>query len=405
MNPLGELANRTWLCLEDLLEDFDDSDQERQVFIEDTRLFFEERLSIYEQRRNELENHLKKLSEQMYQLFDELKIPRITFDNQQIKLREKRKLINDKIDQLKNLIFERDKELIQLRQLIINKIKFIGNIQINTDEVRISSIKQILFFYFKILSIIQANTILSDLKNQLNKFKKDIQTLFDQIHSISPDISSNYQILVNSLISLNEENELSWLNNHHPLTVSSLHSQLLTEYEKLREIILIEVLRLRNELQQKEPLPPYDLQQELIDLRLRKRYLTLLSRYPHKLTSRSSLEEIRQTYEQLTASLCAQARDKLKRLWDQLDVPNDQRFIPKTKDNQDDYLAMDDEINRLEIYVESIRPILIKIQKREWYKREMVEFEKRAANPARLRGSSTQLLREERFRIEFLFFD
>jgi len=59
---------------------------------------------------------------------------------------------------------------------------------------------------------------------------------------------------------------------------------------------------------------------------------------------------------------------------------------------------MNDEIIRLEIYVESIRPILIKIQKREWYKREMVEFEKLAANPARLRGSSTQLLREERFR-------
>jgi hypothetical protein len=33
----------------------------------------------------------------------------------------------------------------------------------------------------------------------------------------------------------------------------------------------------------------------------------------------------------------------------------------------------------------------------------MVEFEKLAANPARLRGSSTQLLREERFRIKFYF--
>ena len=70
-----------------------------------------------------------------------------------------------------------------------------------------------------------------------------------------------------------------------------------------------------------------------------------------------------------------------------------------------DYLAMNDEIHRLETYVESIRPILVKIQKREWYKREMVEFEKRAGNPARLRGSSTQLLREERFRMNlFLSF-
>ena len=80
-----------------------------------------------------------------------------------------------------------------------------------------------------------------------------------------------------------------------------------------------------------------------------------------------------------------------------MDVPQDQRLIPQTKENQDDYLAMIDEIQRLEAYVESIRSILVKIQKREWFKREMVEFEKRAANPARLKGSSTQLLREEKF--------
>jgi hypothetical protein len=94
----------------------------------------------------------------------------------------------------------------------------------------------------------------------------------------------------------------------------------------------------------------------------------------------------------------------LKHLWDQLDVPNNQRLISKTNDNEADYLAMNDEITRLEIYVESIRPVLIKIQKREWYKREMVEFEKHAANPARLRGSSRQLIREERFRIKFNFY-
>ena len=136
MNPLSELSNRTWLRLEDFLQDFDESDRERQEFIEDTRLFFEQRLSIYEKRRHQLENDLKILSEQMYQLFDELQMPRITFDdNQKLSLKEKRKLINQKIEQLKNLIFERDKELIQLRQLISQKNKFIGNSQINTDEV------------------------------------------------------------------------------------------------------------------------------------------------------------------------------------------------------------------------------------------------------------------------------
>ncbi len=238
----------------------------------------------------------------------------------------------------------------------------------------------------------------------MNKLKEDIRILLDQIHSLNPDIAFKHQTLVNSFLLITNETESSWITNHHPLTGKSLHSQLIVDYEQLRELILAEVLRLRAELDQKEPRPPYDLQQELIDLRLRKRYLSLLTNYPHKLTSRSSLNEIRQTYEKLTASLRAKAREKINRLWDQLDVPNDQRIIPKTKDNEIDYLAMDDEINRLEIYVESIRPLLIKIQKREWFKKEMVEFEKHAGDPARLRGSSTQLLREEKFRIKILVY-
>lgn len=255
----------------------------------------------------------------------------------------------------------------------------------------------------KITSTNQANSILSDLTNQLNKLKQNIRILLDQIYSLNPDIVSNHLTLAKSFLTVNDENETLWITNHHPSIGHSLHSHLITEYERLREILLAEVIRLRTELDQHEPSSPYDLQQELADLRLRKRYLSLLSSFPHKLTSRSTLNEIRQTYEQLTASLRAKARDKLKRLWDQLDVPDDQRIIPKTKDNDDDYLAMNDEINRLETYVESIRPVLTKIQKREWYKKEMVEFEKHAADPARLRGSSTQLLKEERFRILYYF--
>jgi len=137
MHLLGELANRTWLRLEDLLNNLDlDIEKERQVFVDDTRQFLEQRLAIYEQQRNQLENHVKKLSEQMYQLYDELQLPPMIFDNNQMTLINKRKLINEKIDQLKNMIFERDKELIQLRQLINIKVKLIGNIIINTDQVR-----------------------------------------------------------------------------------------------------------------------------------------------------------------------------------------------------------------------------------------------------------------------------
>ena len=241
--------------------------------------------------------------------------------------------------------------------------------------------------------------MLSDLINQLNKLKQDIRTLLNNIHTLNSNIALKHQTLVNSFLSIDDENESSWLTNHDPLTGNSLHSNLVIEYEQLRAVLLAEIIRLRAELDQNEPPPPHDLQQELSDLRLRKRYLSLLSNLPHKLTSRSSLDEIRRTYEHLTASLRAQAREKLKRLWDQLDVPNDQRIIPKTNTNEEDYLAMNDEIQRLETYVESIRPLLTKIQKREWYKREMVEFEKHAGDPARLRGSSTQLLKEERFRI------
>ncbi|CAF0973615.1 unnamed protein product [Adineta steineri] len=384
MHLLGELAHTTWLRLEDLLNNLDiDSDKERQAFINDTRLFFEQRLSIYEQQRIELENDIKILSEQMYQLFDELNLPHITFDTNQITLIEKRKFINDKIDELKHLIFERDKELILLRQLIDSKMKLIGNTHINTDQI---------------LSTTQASSILSDLTNELNKLKQEISILLDKIHSLNPDLISKYLPIAQLFLSITDDNESVWITNHHPLTGHLLHSHLNTEYENLREILLAEIISLRTELDQPEPSSPYDLQQELIDLRLRKRYLSLLTNFPHKLTSHSTLDEIRQTYDRLTASLRAQARNKLKNLWDQLDVPDEQRIIPKTKDNEEDYLAMNDEINRLETYVESIRPLLTKIQKREWYKKEMVEFEKHAGDPARLRGSSTQLLKEERFR-------
>ena len=139
MNPLSELANTTWLRLEDLLKDLDNSENERQTFVDDSRQFFEQRLSIYVQQRNELENHIKKLSEQMDQLSDELQIPRIIYDNIQMNLIEKRKFINENIDHLKNMIFQRDKELILLRQFIQIKANLIGNILINTDEVRIFS--------------------------------------------------------------------------------------------------------------------------------------------------------------------------------------------------------------------------------------------------------------------------
>ena len=223
----------------------------------------------------------------------------------------------------------------------------------------------------------------------MNDVKNQLQKLYQQLAALDDDIAKKHLSIVDSFRSINDDNQLSWLTTHHPLTGQALVSRLQTEYDQLHRTILDEVVLLRREMDQKEPPPPHDLKQELSDLRLRQRYLTLLKGFPHKLNARSTLDEIRQTYDHLTASLRAQAREKLKRLWDQLDVPADQRKIPQTKNNDDDYLAINDEITRLELYVESIRPILTKIQKREWYKKEMVEFERRAGDPARLRGSST----------------
>ncbi|CAF3356101.1 unnamed protein product [Rotaria socialis] len=385
MHLLGELADATWLRLEDLLKDLDEPDKERQAFIDDTRQFFEQRLSTYRDKRKELENSIEKLNEQMYQLFDKLQLPRTKYDNNQMTLIEKRKTINEKIDELTNMVLERDRKLIQLRQIVYIKAKLTENMHINIDEISSTN---------------EAYSILSDLTSKLKKLKGDIQVLLDKIYSLNPDITLNNSTAAKSFLSLNDENELSWLNDNNPLTGRSLYTELLHDYEHLQEKLLTEVVHLRTELGQKEPLLSCDLKEELVNLRLRKRYLSLLSNFPHNLTPNSSLDEIRQTYEQLTASSRAQAREKLKRLWDQLDVPNDQRITPKTADNEDDYLSMNDEIHRLETYVESIRPLLTKIQKREWYKREMIEFEKHAADPARLRGSSTQLLKEERFRKE-----
>jgi SMC interacting uncharacterized protein involved in chromosome segregation len=136
MHLLGELAHKTWLRLEILLNDLDENDKERQAFVDDTRLFFEERLSTYEQRRNQLENRLKTLLEQIYELCDELQQPRTLADHSQMALGERERYFLGHIEQLKAMIFERDKELIQLRQHIQNKATFIGKIQIKTEQVR-----------------------------------------------------------------------------------------------------------------------------------------------------------------------------------------------------------------------------------------------------------------------------
>ena len=384
MHLLGELADQTWSRLEALLVNFDDSDQQRRAFLDDTRQFFQQRLTIYEQRRIQLEKQTELLLDEVHRLCDELQLPRTTIEiPSALTWKDKDKYLREQIEQLKVRLFERDKELIQLRESIRIRSQVIGLDPPDTEQI---------------LSTNKAHAFLSDLTQQLKKLQINLENLLSSIRSLNPNIAEKHWPLIQSFISINDANQSAWFTAHQPSTGRSLQSRLQTEYDQLHQVLLTEVIRLRQELGQKEPSPPYDLQQELADLRLRQRYLALLASFPHQLTARSTLDEIRRTYEELTASMRAKAREKLKSLWDQLDVPEKQRIFPKTSTNEDDYLTINDEIIRLEIYVESIRPLLVKIQKREWYKREMVEFEKRAGDPARLRGSSTQLLKEERFR-------
>lgn len=155
MNLLGELVNATWLRLEDLLKDLDEPDEERQVFIDDTRQFFEQRLSIYVKKRLELETSIKELEEKMYQLFDKLELPRVKYSDREMTLIEKQKSINDKINELNSMVIENDKKLAHLRQSIIIKAKLIGNNYHNVDEVRklflfIDSVFIVFLFHFVI---------------------------------------------------------------------------------------------------------------------------------------------------------------------------------------------------------------------------------------------------------------
>eukprot|EP01111_Echinosteliopsis_oligospora_P009857 TRINITY_DN2969_c0_g1_i1.p1 TRINITY_DN2969_c0_g1~~TRINITY_DN2969_c0_g1_i1.p1 ORF type:complete len:292 (+),score=115.99 TRINITY_DN2969_c0_g1_i1:244-1119(+) len=103
--------------------------------------------------------------------------------------------------------------------------------------------------------------------------------------------------------------------------------------------------------------------------------------------------------------LINKVKPKLEKLWDELKTSPEDRmlFYDAAEGNseeftEDVYKQIVKEIDRLEKYLESIRPILKMITRREWIKDEMLTFEKSASDPNRLFGSSTQLNKEEQFR-------
>lgn len=137
MNLLTQLAEQTWLRLDELLLDLDYTGNERQLFVDETKVFFEERLLIYEKQRNQLEETSKTLRDELNRLADELGLDRSQFNTQpNSSIKQKQEFLRKEIDRLKILLNERNKELVQLRQIIGLKVKIIGNVAANPDEVR-----------------------------------------------------------------------------------------------------------------------------------------------------------------------------------------------------------------------------------------------------------------------------
>ena len=135
-NTLVELAEQTWLRLEKLLLDLDENDQERQSFVNDTRIFFEQRLSVYESRKIELEKRTNDFLDEIHRLRDQLRLPKDPIEiDETLSIREKQNYLEEQIQNLRKLLDERDKELIQLRHVVALKAKLIGNIELNTEQV------------------------------------------------------------------------------------------------------------------------------------------------------------------------------------------------------------------------------------------------------------------------------
>jgi hypothetical protein len=148
MDLLISLAEQTSIRLEQYLIDFDDADQQRDDFHQATRLFFDEQFSRFEERRKELETNLRILSIEVQHLCDELGLSPLHIDEHGTKtIKEKEKFFQQQLIHLKGLIYERDKELIQLKQSIEVKVSLIGIDNIVLEKV-CSIFDQWIFFFF-----------------------------------------------------------------------------------------------------------------------------------------------------------------------------------------------------------------------------------------------------------------
>jgi len=96
-------------------------------------------------------------------------------------------------------------------------------------------------------------------------------------------------------------------------------------------------------------------------------------------------------------------RKRMQELMDLLHYGPEQReqfkHLFTNEEYDDDFIQdLDNTIKKLTETLEKMAPIIKLIERREWFKKEMKEFETTASDPNRLKKKSTRLLQEEQFR-------
>jgi len=96
-------------------------------------------------------------------------------------------------------------------------------------------------------------------------------------------------------------------------------------------------------------------------------------------------------------------RKHIRELMDQLHYGPEQRkqydHLFTNEEYDDEFIQeLDNVIKLLTATLEKMAPIIKLIERREWFKKEMKEFETTASDPNRLKKKSTRLLQEEQFR-------
>ncbi|CAF0781896.1 unnamed protein product [Didymodactylos carnosus] len=362
-----------------------------------------------------LKQHLKDLSEKLLELsgvdtnkteLDDLvqqflKISDFTTLNEEIpngvELKEQLSLLYDRLKQ------EHDRRMKELQTLHLNLI--------HLYKVCGIDIKDTPFAEIGIPTQQRLSTIQSEIEETVNKIellKKEIKIIYQSVLQMRKELDENGKWLTQQestlIVELLNLSDIFLWNKDHP-SLPQLNEKLQKEYVNLME-------EKERRIKMKDRyLNGIKRLWARMNLSENDEFRMMFSSKLNKIENHNSLEVVelcKKEYERLSAfrkdqiqALLLQTKTKLNQLWNEIEVPEIDRQLFLTQGMNDDdeqLLIMEEEIERLEKYIASIRQILTKIQKREWYKHEMIEFEKIAGEPNRLKGSSIQLIKEEKFR-------